>query len=133
MAVSSGRGSATPLNVLFIAVDDLRPEMGCYGNHVVKTPSLDRLAARGIVFNHAYCQQAVCSPSRTSLMTGRGPTRPACGFTDALSRRPAGRDHAAAALQGPRLLLRRAGKIYHHGLRTAARGTSRTGIQRPDH
>ena len=60
-------------NVLFIAVDDLRPEMGCYGNPVVKTPNFDRLAARGIVFNHAYCQQAVCSPSRSSLMTSRRP------------------------------------------------------------
>lgn len=62
-----------PMNVLFIAVDDLRPEMGCYGNPVVKTPNFDRLAARGMVFNRAYCQQAVCSPSRSSLMTGRWP------------------------------------------------------------
>lgn len=61
------------MNVLFIAVDDLRPEMGCYGNTVVKTPNIDRLASRGVVFAHAYCQQAVCSPSRSSLMTGRRP------------------------------------------------------------
>src|SRR3954452_7340054 len=62
-----------PMNVLFIAVDDLRPELGCYGNSIVKTPNIDRLAGRGIVFNHAYCQQAVCSPSRSSLLTGRRP------------------------------------------------------------
>lgn len=60
-------------NVLFISVDDLRPEMGCYGNLVVKTPNMDRLAARGIVFERAYCQQAVCSPSRTAIMTGLRP------------------------------------------------------------
>ena len=56
-------------NVLFIAVDDLRPEMGCYGNTVAKTPNLDRLAARGTAFTGAYCQQAVCNPSRSSMLT----------------------------------------------------------------
>ncbi|MGB8167454.1 MAG: sulfatase-like hydrolase/transferase [Chthoniobacteraceae bacterium] len=60
-------------NVLFIAVDDMRPELGCYGNKLIKTPNIDRLAARGIVFNRAYCQQAVCSPSRTAMMTGLRP------------------------------------------------------------
>jgi len=60
-------------NVLFIAVDDLRPELGCYGNPIVKTPNLDRLATRSMVFDRAYCQQAVCSPSRTAMLTGLRP------------------------------------------------------------
>jgi len=60
-------------NVLFIAVDDLRPELGCYGNTLIQTPNIDRLAKAGIVFDRAYCQQAVCSPSRTVIMTGTRP------------------------------------------------------------
>ena len=61
------------LNVLFIAVDDLRPELGCYGVKDMHTPNMDALAASGTLFNRAYCQQAVCSPTRTSLLTGRRP------------------------------------------------------------
>lgn len=60
-------------NVLFIAVDDLRPALGCYGTPIIKSPHIDALARTGTVFNRAYCQQAVCSPSRTSLLTGRRP------------------------------------------------------------
>ena len=60
-------------NVLFIAVDDLRPAVGCMGDPHAKTPNLDAWMARGTVFNRAYCQQAVCSPSRSSLLTGRRP------------------------------------------------------------
>ena len=65
--------AAEPLNVLFIAVDDLRPDIGCYGVKHSKTPNIDRLAARGIVFDKAYCAQAVCSPSRTAILTGLRP------------------------------------------------------------
>ena len=60
-------------NILFIAVDDLRPEFGAYGADYVKSPNLDRIAKEGITFNRAYCQQAVCSPTRSSLLTGTRP------------------------------------------------------------
>jgi arylsulfatase A-like enzyme len=59
--------------VLFIAVDDLKPNLGCYGDPLAKSPNIDRLASQGLMFTRAYCQQAVCSPTRTSLLTGRRP------------------------------------------------------------
>ncbi len=60
-------------NILFIAVDDMRPEFGAYGATYIHSPNMDRLAQSGITFHHAYCQQAVCSPTRSSLMTGTRP------------------------------------------------------------
>ena len=60
-------------NILFIPVDDLRPEIGAYGNTIIKTPHMDRIAKQGVVFTRAYCQQAVCNPSRASLLTGLRP------------------------------------------------------------
>ncbi len=60
-------------NILFIAVDDLKPILGCYGNTQIKTPHIDRLAKMGTVFMRNYVQQAVCGPTRASLMTGKRP------------------------------------------------------------
>ena len=73
LAVSAADVSRPKPNVLFLVVDDLRPELGCYGKDYIHSPNIDRLAARGLVFNRAYCQQAVCSPSRTSVLTGVRP------------------------------------------------------------
>ena len=65
--------SPTKPNVLFIAIDDLKPILGCYGNQIIKTPNIDRLAKMGTVFMSNYCQQAVCGPTRASMLTGRRP------------------------------------------------------------
>jgi arylsulfatase A-like enzyme len=70
--VFSQKKSAKP-NILFIAIDDLKPILGCYGNKMIKTPNIDRLAAMGTVFMQNYCQQAVCGPTRASIMTGLRP------------------------------------------------------------
>ncbi len=66
-------GTSKKPNILFIACDDLRPELGCYGKDYIHSPNIDGLAKKGMVFDRAYVQQAVCSPSRTSLITGTRP------------------------------------------------------------
>ena len=70
---ATAEGAPKP-NVVLICVDDLKPLLGCYGDKTIKSPGIDRLAARGVMFERAFCNQAVCAPSRNALMTGLRPT-----------------------------------------------------------
>jgi iduronate 2-sulfatase len=65
--------SADKPDILMVIVDDLRPMLGCYGDARIRTPNIDRLARRGVLFERAYCQYAKCGTSRLSLMTGLRP------------------------------------------------------------
>jgi arylsulfatase A-like enzyme len=87
LAQSSPAAPRRP-NVLFIMSDDMRVELGCYGSMFrARTPNLDALAAAGVRFDRNYCQFPLCNPSRSSMLTGRPPTR-----TGVLDNRTAFRD-----------------------------------------
>ena len=73
LAPAKPPAGARPMNILFLGADDLRVELGCYGATHMRTPHIDALAARGVVFSRAYVQQAVCAASRASFLTGCRP------------------------------------------------------------
>src|SRR5687767_6245106 len=83
-------------NVLFIAVDDLRPQLGCYGHQEMITPALDRLAKEGRRFEHHYVQVPTCGASRCALLTGHYPSRVEAYDNNAVAALP--RDVAARSL-----------------------------------
>ena len=72
-SIQETREEAKKMNVLFVAVDDLRNELNCYGASQIHSPNFDRLGDEGMIFENAYCMQAVCAPSRNSMMTGLRP------------------------------------------------------------
>ncbi|PHS01746.1 MAG: iduronate sulfatase [Blastopirellula sp.] len=73
--VNTATAEETRPNVLFIAVDDLRPELGCYGKKHIHSPNIDKLASAGVLFEKAYCMVPTCGASRASMMTGIRPSR----------------------------------------------------------
>jgi arylsulfatase A-like enzyme len=117
------------MNVLFLVADDLNCDLRCYGHPQVKSPNIDRLAARGVRFEHAYCQFPLCSPSRSSFLTGRRPnatrihSNPGAGqFSTDYRPTPHFREFIPDTITMPELFRKhgyqaaRVGKLYHYGV-----------------
>lgn len=103
-------------NVLFIAVDDLRPELGCYGNEQIKSPNIDKLASDGLVFNRTYCQQAICMASRASIMSGLRPDTLQIYNCESLEKDAPGILTLDQHFENNGYKIWASGKIYHHGI-----------------
>ena len=108
-------GTAKRPNVLFIAVDDLRPQLGCYGHEQMISPNIDRLASDGVVFTRCYCQVPVCGASRASLLTGMRPTRDRFRTFDTWAEKDApGADSLPKHFRDNDYYTLANGKIFHH-------------------
>ncbi|MFO1021662.1 MAG: sulfatase [Planctomycetales bacterium] len=122
--------SAEKLNVLFLVADDLNCDLGCYGHPHTKSPHIDALAKSGVRFDRTYCQYPLCSPSRSSFLTGRRPnatrviTNPRGGrLSTDYTAKPHFRDAIPDTVTLPQLFknagayaVRRIGKLYHYGV-----------------
>lgn len=103
-------------NVLLIIADDLRPQLGCYGETQMKTPNIDRLASQSIVFDHSYCQVALCAPSRACLLTGLRPdSTHIIDLNHRVSEMVPNHMTLPGVFKKNGYLTLSAGKVYHHG------------------
>lgn len=104
-------------NVLFIISDDLNADLGCYGHPLMKTPNIDRLAARGVRFDRAYCQYPLCGPSRNSFLTGLHPNSTGIHRNAQIFRQTIP-SHVSLpqAFRLERYLAVRIGKLYHYNV-----------------
>ena len=116
-AVRGGEPASTNLNVLFIIADDLNRSLPCYGRTLVKTPNVDRLAARAVRFDRAYCQYPVCSPSRVSFLSGRRPEQTRMFGNEDASRTPSLKDAVFLPeyFKQQGYFTARVGKVFHIG------------------
>ena len=115
--IQAAEKSSPRRNVLFIIADDLNRSLPCYGHPVVKTPNVDRLAARAVRFDRAYCQYPVCSPSRVSFLSGRRPEQTRMFGNEGASRTPALQDAVFLPeyFRQQGYFTARVGKMFHIG------------------
>jgi arylsulfatase A-like enzyme len=126
---ASAEAAKMPKNVLFLIADDLNCDLHCYGHPHVQTPNIDKLAKRGVLFEHAYCQFPLCGPSRTSFLTGRRPnetqivTNPKAGrFSSDYTPTPHFREFIPDTITLPQVFRNngyfaaRVGKLFHYGV-----------------